>query len=486
MATIIGEGLTFDDVLLVPQASSVLPHEVSLRTRLTKNIELNVPILSAAMDTVTESELAIAIAREGGIGFIHKNMTIERQAEEVEKVKRYESGMIANPVTLTKSATLRDANELLKHYKISGLPVIEKDGSLIGIITNRDLKYRDDLTIKVKDIMTKENLITAPVGTTLEEAKQILLEHRIEKLPIVKNNKLKGLITIKDIDNIINYPNAAKDEHGRLRVGAAVGIGKDTIDRISALVKAGVDVITVDSAHGHSKGVVEAIKKIRKKFPKLDLIGGNIVTKEAAADLIKAGVDAVKVGIGPGSICTTRVVSGVGVPQVSAVMEVYDYCKKQDVSVIADGGITLSGDIVKAIASGADCVMLGSLLAGTEEAPGEEVLFNGRKFKTYVGMGSLVAMKRGSKDRYFQLESATEKLVPEGIESMVPFKGRLKDTIFQLCGGLRSGMGYCGTPDIESLKSKSKFIKITNAGLKESHPHDVIVTKEAPNYQASK
>ena len=486
MATIIGEGLTFDDVLLVPQASSVLPHEVSLKTRLTKNIELNVPILSAAMDTVTESELAIAIAREGGIGFIHKNMTIERQAEEVEKVKRYESGMIANPVTLTKNATLREANELLKHYKISGLPVIEKDGSLIGIITNRDLKYRDDLTIKVKDIMTKENLVTAPVGTTLEEAKQILLEHRIEKLPIVKNNKLKGLITIKDIDNIINYPNAAKDEHGRLRVGAAVGIGKDTVDRISALVKAGVDVVTVDSAHGHSKGVVEAIKKIRKKFPKLDLIGGNIVTKEAAADLIKAGVDAVKVGIGPGSICTTRVVSGVGVPQVSAVMEVYDYCKKHEVSVIADGGITLSGDIVKAIASGADCVMLGSLLAGTEEAPGEEVLFNGRKFKTYVGMGSLVAMKRGSKDRYFQMESATEKLVPEGIESMVPFKGRLKDTIYQLCGGLRSGMGYCGTPDIESLKSKSKFIKITNAGLKESHPHDVIVTKEAPNYQASK
>ena len=394
--------------------------------------------------------------------------------------------MFANPTTLSKYDTLREANDLLKHYKISGLPVIEKDSSLIGIITNRDLKYRDDLTLKVKDIMTKENLVTAPVGTTLEEAKQILLEHRIEKLPIVKNNKLKGLITIKDIDNIINYPNAAKDEHGRLRVGAAVGIGKDTIDRISALVKAGVDIVTVDSAHGHSKGVVEAIKKIRKKFPKLDLIGGNIVTKEAAADLIKAGVDAVKVGIGPGSICTTRVVSGVGVPQVSAVMDVYDYCRKQGISVIADGGITLSGDIVKAIASGADCVMLGSLLAGTEEAPGEEVLFNGRKFKTYVGMGSLVAMKRGSKDRYFQLESATEKLVPEGIESMVPFKGRLKDTIYQLCGGLRSGMGYCGTPDIESLKSKSKFIKITNAGLKESHPHDVIVTKEAPNYQASK
>lgn len=486
MATILGEGLTFDDVLLVPQSSSVLPHEVSLKTKLTKDIEINVPILSAAMDTVTESELAIAIAREGGIGFIHKNMTIDRQAEEVEKVKRYESGMIANPITLTKNASLSEANELLKHYKISGLPVIEKDGSLIGIITNRDLKYRDDLTLKVKDIMTKENLITAPVGTTLEQAKQILLENRIEKLPIIKNNKLKGLITIKDIDNIINYPNATKDEHGRLRVGAAVGIGSDTADRIQALVKAGVDIITVDSAHGHSKGVVEAVKKIRKKFPKLNIIGGNIVTKEAAKDLMKAGVDAVKVGIGPGSICTTRVVSGVGVPQITAIMEVYEFCKDNGISVIADGGIKLSGDIVKAIAAGADCVMLGGLLAGTEEAPGEEVLFNGRKFKTYVGMGSLVAMKRGSKDRYFQLESATEKLVPEGIESMVPFKGKLKDTIFQLCGGLRSGMGYCGTPTIETLKTDSKFIKITNAGLKESHPHDVIVTKEAPNYQNSK
>ena len=486
MGKIIGEGLTFDDVLLVPQASSVLPHEVSLKTNLTKNIEINVPILSAAMDTVTESELAIAIAREGGIGFIHKNMTIERQAEEVEKVKRYESGMIANPITLTKNATLQEAHDLMGHYKISGLPVIEKDNSLIGIITNRDLKYRDDLTLKVKDIMTKENLITAAVGTTLEQAKQILLENRIEKLPIVKNNKLKGLITIKDIDNIINYPNATKDEHGRLRVGAAVGIGSDTIERIDALTKAGVDIVTVDSAHGHSAGVVEAVRKIRKKFPKLNLIGGNIVTKEAAQDLIKAGVDAVKVGVGPGSICTTRIVSGVGVPQITAIMNVAEVCKKNDVSVIADGGIKFSGDLVKAIAAGADCVMLGGILAGTEEAPGEEVLFNGRKFKTYVGMGSLVAMKRGSKDRYFQLESATEKLVPEGIESMVPYKGRLKDTLFQLCGGLRSGMGYCGTPTIEKLKRDGQFLKITNAGLKESHPHDVIVTKEAPNYQNSK
>ena len=486
MGKLIGEGLTFDDVLLVPQASSVLPHEVSLKTNLTKNIEINVPILSAAMDTVTESELAIAIAREGGIGFIHKNMTIERQAEEVEKVKRYESGMIANPITLTKNATLQDAHDLMGHYKISGLPVIEKDNSLIGIITNRDLKYRDDLSLKVKDIMTKENLITAAVGTTLEQAKQILLENRIEKLPIVKNNKLKGLITIKDIDNIINYPNATKDEHGRLRVGAAVGIGSDTIERIDALTKAGVDVITVDSAHGHSAGVVEAVRKIRKKFPKLNLIGGNIVTKEAAQDLIKAGVDAVKVGVGPGSICTTRIVSGVGVPQITAIMNVAEVCKKNDISVIADGGIKFSGDLVKAIAAGADCVMLGGILAGTEEAPGEEVLFNGRKFKTYVGMGSLVAMKRGSKDRYFQLESATEKLVPEGIESMVPYKGKLKDTLFQLCGGLRSGMGYCGTPTIEKLKRDGQFMKITNAGLKESHPHDVIVTKEAPNYQNSK
>ncbi|MBP9479188.1 MAG: IMP dehydrogenase [Sebaldella sp.] len=486
MGKIIGEGLTFDDVLLVPQASSVLPSEVSLKTNLTKNIEINVPILSAAMDTVTESELAIAIAREGGIGFIHKNMTIDRQAEEVEKVKRYESGMIANPITLTKNATLQDALDLMGHYKISGLPVIEKDNSLIGIITNRDLKYRDDLSMKVKDIMTKENLITAAVGTTLEQAKQILLENRIEKLPIVKNNKLKGLITIKDIDNIINYPNATKDEHGRLRVGAAVGIGSDTIERIDALTKAGVDIITVDSAHGHSIGVVEAVKKIRKKFPKLDLIGGNIVTKEAALDLIKAGVNAVKVGVGPGSICTTRVISGVGVPQITAIMDVAEVCKKNDISVIADGGIKLSGDLVKAIAAGADCVMLGGLLAGTEEAPGEEVLFNGRKYKTYVGMGSLVAMKRGSKDRYFQLESSTEKLVPEGIESMVPFKGRLKETLFQLCGGLRSGMGYCGTPTIESLKKNGQFLKITNAGLKESHPHDVIVTKEAPNYQNAK
>ena len=483
---IVMEGLTFDDVLLVPQASSILPHEVSLKTKITKNLELNVPILSAAMDTVTEAELAIAIAREGGIGFIHKNMTIERQAEEVERVKRYESGMITNPVTLSRTKTLKEADELMRTYKISGLPVIEKDGTLVGILTNRDLKYRENLNVKVEDIMTKENLITAPVGTTIEKAKAILLENRIEKLPIVKGKKLKGLITIKDIDNVINYPNSCKDTQGRLRVGAAVGVGEDTIDRIKALVEAGVDIITVDSAHGHSAGVVNRIKEIRKKFPKLDLIGGNIVTKEAAVDLIKAGVNAVKVGVGPGSICTTRVVAGVGVPQISAIIEVAEVCRKKGIGLIADGGIKLSGDVVKAIAAGADCVMLGGLLAGTDEAPGEEVLFNGRKFKTYAGMGSLAAMKRGSSDRYFQLESATEKLVPEGIESMVPYKGKLKDTVYQLCGGLRSGMGYCGTATIPELKENGKFVRITNAGLAESHPHDVIITKEAPNYQSSK
>ena len=483
---IVMEGLTFDDVLLVPQASSILPHEVSLKTKITKNLELNVPILSAAMDTVTEAELAIAIAREGGIGFIHKNMTIERQAEEVERVKRYESGMITNPVTLSRTKTLKEADELMRTYKISGLPVIEKDGTLVGILTNRDLKYRENLNVKVEDIMTKENLITAPVGTTIEKAKAILLENRIEKLPIVKGKKLKGLITIKDIDNVINYPNSCKDTQGRLRVGAAVGVGEDTIDRIKALVEAGVDIITVDSAHGHSAGVVNRIKEIRKKFPKLDLIGGNIVTKEAAVDLIKAGVNAVKVGVGPGSICTTRVVAGVGVPQISAIMEIAEVCRKKGIGLIADGGIKLSGDVVKAIAAGADCVMLGGLLAGTDEAPGEEVLFNGRKFKTYAGMGSLAAMKRGSSDRYFQLESATEKLVPEGIESMVPYKGKLKDTVYQLCGGLRSGMGYCGTATIPELKENGKFVRITNAGLAESHPHDVIITKEAPNYQSSK
>ena len=483
---IVMEGLTFDDVLLIPQASNILPHEVSLKTKLTKKLELNVPILSAAMDTVTEANLAIAIAREGGIGFIHKNMTIERQAEEVAKVKRYESGMITQPITLGANATLEEALILMKKYKISGLPIVDGESNLKGIITNRDLKYRENLSLKVEEVMTKDNLITASVGTTLDEAKSILLEHRIEKLPIVEGTKLKGLITIKDIDNTINYPNAAKDQHGRLRVGAAVGVGPDAIRRVTALVEAGVDIITVDSAHAHSAGVVNRIKEIRAEFPELDIIGGNLVTKEAALDLIEAGVNAVKVGIGPGSICTTRVVAGVGVPQISAVMEVAEVCHEKGIGVIADGGIKLSGDVVKAIAAGADCVMLGGMLAGTDEAPGEEVLYNGRKYKTYAGMGSLAAMKRGSSDRYFQLESATEKLVPEGIESMVPHRGALKDTIYQICGGLRSGMGYCGTPTIEELKVKGKFVKITGAGLAESHPHDVIITKEAPNYNNSK
>lgn len=483
---IVMEGLTFDDVLLIPQASDILPNDVSLKTRLTKRLELNIPILSAAMDTVTESQLAIAIAREGGIGFIHKNMTVERQAEEVSRVKRYESGMITNPITLGENAILREAHELMRHYKISGLPIVDDEGNLKGIITNRDLKYRENLSLKVEEIMTKENLITAAVGTTLDEAKNILLEHRIEKLPIVEGTKLKGLITIKDIDNIINYPNASKDSHGRLRVGAAVGIGPDAVRRVKALVEAGVDIITVDSAHAHSKGVIEKIKELRSEFPELDIIGGNIVTREAALDLIEAGVNAVKVGVGPGSICTTRVVAGVGVPQISAIMDIAEVCQEKGIGLIADGGIKLSGDVVKAIAAGADCVMLGGLLAGTQEAPGEEILYNGRKYKTYAGMGSLAAMKRGSSDRYFQLESATEKLVPEGIESMVPFKGLLKDTVYQLCGGLRSGMGYCGTPTIEDLKINGKFVKITGAGLAESHPHDVIITKEAPNYNTSK
>lgn len=478
---IIKEAITFDDVLLVPGRSEVLPHEVSLKTRLTKNITLNVPILSAAMDTVTEGDLAIALARQGGIGFIHKNMSIADQAAEVDRVKRNESGMIKNPVTLKKDSKLGDAEDIMRRYKISGLPVVEENGKLIGIITNRDLKYRKNLDESVSDIMTKEKLITAPVGTTLEEAKDILLFNRIEKLPIVdEEGYLKGLITIKDIDNLVEYPNACKDSQGRLRVGGAVGVGADTLERVTALIKAGVDIITVDSAHGHSLGVINTIKAIREKFPDIDLIGGNIVTAEAAADLIDAGVNAVKVGVGPGSICTTRVVAGVGVPQLTAVNDVYELCKTRGIGVIADGGIKLSGDVVKAIAAGGDCVMLGGLLAGTSEAPGEEIIYEGRKYKVYVGMGSMAAMKRGSKDRYFQNDA--QKLVPEGIEGRVAFKGDLKDVVYQLCGGLRAGMGYCGTSTIEELKTNGRFIKITGAGLRESHPHDIIITKEAPNY----
>ncbi|OKZ90021.1 MAG: IMP dehydrogenase [Clostridium sp. CAG:307_30_263] len=477
-------GLTFDDVLLVPQKSNVLPSEVSLKTHLTKNIELNIPIVSAAMDTVTESELAIALAREGGLGFIHKNMSIEEQAREVDLVKRNEAGMIINPVTMTKDKTTKDAFEIMSMYHVSGLPIVDEKGVLVGILTARDLKYLTPDDTKISEVMTHEHLITAPEGTTLEEARQILWNHRIEKLPIVDDkNHLVGLITTKDIDNAKNYPNACKDEKGRLRCGAAVGIGADMMERVDALVASGVDIITIDSAHGHSENVINAVKKIRAKYPTLNLVAGNIVTKEAAKELIDAGVDTVKVGIGPGSICTTRVVAGVGVPQITAVNDVYEYAKERGCCVIADGGIKLSGDVVKALAAGGDCVMLGSLLAGCSEAPGEEIIFNGRRFKSYVGMGSLAAMKRGSADRYFQKkDTVAKKLVPEGIEGRVAFKGPVADTVYQLCGGIRSGMGYCGAKDIPTLKEVAKFIRITNAGLLESHPHDVEITVEAPNY----
>ena len=481
---ILEEGYTFDDILLVPAYSEILPSEVSLESQLTEKIKLNIPIVSAAMDTVTESRLAISLARTGGIGFIHKNMTIEQQAQEVDLVKRSENGMISDPVTLGRENTLQDAHNLMREYRISGLPVIEKDRTLVGIITNRDIRYRTEMNVPVVDIMTRKNLITSDIKTSLEDAKEILLANRIEKLPIVdKNNKLIGLITIKDIDNLSEYPASCKDESGRLRVGAGVGIGADTMERIDALVQKGVDIIALDSAHGHSKGVLDKIRSVRNTYPTLDIVGGNIVTAQAAEDLIKAGANVLKVGVGPGSICTTRVVAGVGVPQLSAIANTYEYARKKNVSVIADGGIKLSGDIVKAIASGAGCVMLGGLLAGTEEAPGEEIIFQGGKFKTYQGMGSLSAMKRGSKDRYFQSEeSEAKKLVPEGIEGRVPYKGKLEDVIYQLSGGLKAGMGYCGTKDIPSLIKNSKMVKITNSGLAESHPHDVVITKSAPNY----
>ena len=477
-------GLTFDDVLLVPQYSEILPSEVNISTFLTKNIKLNVPIVSAAMDTVTESAMAIAMAREGGLGFIHKNMSIENQAAEVDKVKRHENGMIINPVTVSKEDSLIDVEKICRRYHISGLPVVDSDRHLVGMITRRDIKYLNIDSTKVEAVMTKDNLITAQVGTSLEEAKMILWKNRIEKLPIVDNQyKLVGLITSKDIDNIGNHPNACKDRQGRLRCGAAVGVGEDTMRRVEALINAGVDVITVDSAHGHSRNVIDTVRKIRDKFPDIDLVAGNIVTARAAEELAKAGVNTVKVGIGPGSICTTRVVAGVGVPQITAIQEVAEYCKTNDIKLIADGGIKFSGDIVKAIAAGADVVMLGSLLAGCTESPGEEVIFQGRKFKVYVGMGSLAAMKRGSADRYFQSkDTQTKKLVPEGIEGRVAYKGSVSDSIYQLCGGLLSGMGYCGTPNIESLKNNGVFVQITSAGLKESHPHDVDITVEAPNY----
>ena len=478
------EGLTFDDVLLLPAKSAVLPREVDLATYLTPDIKLNIPIVSAAMDTVTEAELAIAIAREGGIGILHKNMSIEKQCVEVDRVKRSESGMIQDPVTLTPDKTISEALELMKNYSVSGIPIVDDNHKLVGILTNRDLRFEPNGNLKVSKLMTKEKLITAPIGTTLKKAESILQKYKIEKLPVVdKRGKLKGLITFKDIMKKKKHPNACKDEHGRLRVGAAVGITNDTNERIDALINAGADAIVIDTAHGHSKGVIKTVKNARKKFKYIQLIAGNIGTYEAALDLIDCKVDAVKVGIGPGSICTTRVVAGVGVPQITAISEVYRASKKSGIPVIADGGIKQTGDIPKAIASGAYCVMIGSLFAGVEESPGETILFEGRRFKSYRGMGSLGAMKEGSKDRYFQdVEDDISKLVPEGVEGRVPYKGPLEDTIYQLIGGLRAAMGYCGAKNITVLRNKSRFIKITSSGLRESHPHDVIITKEAPNY----
>ncbi|MBM7582129.1 IMP dehydrogenase [Caldicoprobacter guelmensis] len=477
---IIGEGLTFDDVLLVPQRSEVLPKDVDLRTRLTKTITLNIPLASAAMDTVTEARMAIAIAREGGIGIIHKNMSIEEQAEQVDKVKRSEHGVIVDPFYLSPDHLVSDAVALMEKYHISGVPITE-NGKLVGIITNRDIRFETDFSKKIREVMTSENLITAPEGTTLEQAKEILRKYKIEKLPIVdEKGMLKGLITIKDIEKAIKYPNSAKDKNGRLLVGAAVGIARDTLERVEALVAAKVDVIVVDTAHGHSVGVINMVKQIKKKFPDLPVIAGNVATAEATRELIEAGADCVKVGIGPGSICTTRVIAGVGVPQITAIMECAEEADKYDIPIIADGGIKYSGDIVKAIAAGASVVMVGNLLAGTEESPGETELYQGRRFKVYRGMGSLGAMAAGSKDRYFQEDA--KKFVPEGVEGRVPFKGPLADTVYQLMGGLRAGMGYCGARTIEELRKNAKFIKITSAGLKESHPHDIYITKEAPNY----
>lgn len=475
--------ITFDDVLLVPAKSSVLPREVDLKTRLTKNIELNIPILSSAMDTVTENEMAIAIAREGGIGIIHKNMSIERQASEVDKVKRSESGMILDPVTLTSDKTIGEALLTMEKFKISGFPVIDNNGQLIGILTNRDLRFDPDLNAKVGDIMTKENLITAPVGTNLDQAEKILHRYKIEKLPVVdKNGKIKGLITFKDIIKRRKFPNACKDKFGRLRAGAAVGIAADTLERVAELVKAGVDVVVVDTAHGHSQGVVDMVTKIKKQFD-VDLIAGNVATAEATYDLIEAGADGIKIGIGAGSICTTRVIAGVGVPQMTAIIECAKMAQRYKIPVIADGGLKQTGDVPKAIAGGADSVMIGGMFAGTDESPGEKVLYEGRSFKVYRGMGSLEAMKEGSKDRYFQdVEDDVKKLVPEGIEGIVPAKGAVGDTIYHIIGGLRAGMGYCGAKNIKEMKSKTKFVQITNAGLKESHPHDIRITKEAPNY----
>ncbi|KMY57548.1 Inosine-5'-monophosphate dehydrogenase [Geobacillus stearothermophilus] len=477
------EGLTFDDVLLIPAKSDVLPRDVDVTTKLSDTLQLNIPIISAGMDTVTEAEMAIAMARQGGLGVIHKNMSIEQQAEQVDKVKRSERGVITDPFFLTPDHQVYDAEHLMSKYRISGVPIVNnaEEQKFVGIITNRDLRFIQDYSIKISEVMTKENLVTAPVGTTLEEAEKILQKHKVEKLPLVdENGVLKGLITIKDIEKVIEFPNSAKDAKGRLIVGAAVGVTADTMIRVKKLVEAGVDVIVVDTAHGHSKGVLETVANIRRQYPDLNIIAGNVATAEGTRDLIEAGANIIKVGIGPGSICTTRVVAGVGVPQITAIYDCATEARKHGVPIIADGGIKYSGDIVKAIAAGAHAVMLGSLLAGVSESPGETEIYQGRRFKVYRGMGSVAAMERGSKDRYFQEDA--KKFVPEGIEGRVPYKGPLADTIYQLVGGLRAGMGYCGTRNLDELREKTQFVRMTGAGLRESHPHDVQITKEAPNY----
>lgn len=477
----VGEGLTYDDVLLVPAASDILPADVSLTTRLTKKIALKIPLMSAAMDTVTEYRMAIAMAREGGIGVIHKNMSIEAQADQVDLVKRSENGVITNPFSLTADHTLGEADALMAKFRISGVPIIDTDGILIGIITNRDMKFEEDMTRSIADVMTRDHLVTGRIGTTLEEAKAILHANKIEKLPIVDDEgHLRGLITIKDIEKALTYPHSAKDEHGRLLCAAAIGATADVLDRAGALVNAGVDALVLDSAHGHSENILKKVSLVKEHFPDVSLIAGNVATAEATEALIKAGADAVKVGIGPGSICTTRIVAGIGVPQMTAVLECAAMGEKYGVPVIADGGIKYSGDIVKALAGGASVVMLGSLFAGCEESPGDTEVYQGRSFKVYRGMGSLSAMAKGSKDRYFQEDN--KKLVPEGVEGRVPYRGSVSDSIFQLMGGLRSGMGYTGSADIDMLRTHSRFVRITNAGLRESHPHDIYITKEAPNY----
>lgn len=479
------EALTYDDVLLIPGYSEILPRDTNTRTKLTRNIELNIPIISAAMDTVTEFDLAIAMAQEGGIGIIHKNMSLEAQAEQVRKVKRSESGMILDPITLSDKATLGDAHQIMREFKIGGIPVIDKDHKLIGILTNRDLRFEREMSKPVTEIMTKENLITASEGLSLDDAEKILQEYKIEKLPIVDSEyRLTGLITYKDMLKRKSHPNACKDEYGRLRVGAAVGVTADLLKRVEALVKAGVDVISLDTAHGHSFGVIEALKSVKEHYPKLDVIAGNVATGEGALALANAGADGVKVGVGPGSICTTRIIAGIGVPQLTAVMWAADALKGTGVPVIADGGIRYSGDMTKALAGGASTIMIGSMLAGSDEAPGEIVIYEGRKFKAYRGMGSVEAMEDGSKDRYFQdAEDDVKKLVPEGIVGRVPFKGKVSEIVYQMVGGLKAGMGYCGAGDIASLQ-KAQFVKITSAGVRESHPHDIMIQKEAPNYSA--